>query len=79
VSFISRGFHGRRDDDVDPQRVPPGHYVTHDVPVLSAGPTPHTLLEEWTFSIVNTRFPQLSPLQKSATPSPSAGGSKFWL
>jgi hypothetical protein len=53
VSFISRGFHGRRDDDVDPKRVPPGQYVTHDFPVLSAGPTPHTPLEEWTFSIVN--------------------------
>jgi len=52
VSFISRGFHGRRDDNVDPKRVPPGQYVTHDFPVLSAGPTPHTPLEEWTFSIV---------------------------
>src|SRR6266516_6496189 len=53
VSFISHGFHGRRDDDVDPKRVPPGQYVTHDFPVLSACPTPHTPLEEWTFSIVN--------------------------
>jgi DMSO/TMAO reductase YedYZ molybdopterin-dependent catalytic subunit len=26
--------------------------VTDDFPVLSAGPTPHTSLEEWTFSIV---------------------------
>jgi DMSO/TMAO reductase YedYZ molybdopterin-dependent catalytic subunit len=51
VSFISRGFHGRRDDDVDPQRVPPGQYVTHDFPVLSAGPTPHTPLESWTFEL----------------------------
>jgi DMSO/TMAO reductase YedYZ molybdopterin-dependent catalytic subunit len=53
VSFISRGFRGRRDDDVDPKRVPPGQYVTHDFPVLSAGPTPHTPLDEWTFSIVD--------------------------
>src|SRR6266566_5059213 len=53
MSFVSRGFHGRRDDDVDPKRVPPGQYVTRDFPVLSAGPTPHTPLEEWTFSIVN--------------------------
>ena len=52
VSFISRGFHGRRDDDADPKRVPPGQYLTDDFPVLSAGPTPHTPLEEWTFSIV---------------------------
>jgi DMSO/TMAO reductase YedYZ molybdopterin-dependent catalytic subunit len=52
MSPISRGFHGRhRDDDVDPRRVPPGQYVTTDFPVLSAGPTPHTPLENWTFSI----------------------------
>jgi DMSO/TMAO reductase YedYZ molybdopterin-dependent catalytic subunit len=52
MSPISRGFHGRhRDDDVDPGRVPPGQYVTKDFPVLSAGPTPHTPLENWTFSI----------------------------
>jgi DMSO/TMAO reductase YedYZ molybdopterin-dependent catalytic subunit len=31
--------------------VPPGQYVTDDFPVLSAGPTPHTPLEEWDFSI----------------------------
>jgi len=53
MSFISRGFRGRRrDSEVDPSRVPPGQYVTDDFPVLSAGPTPHTPLEEWTFSIV---------------------------
>jgi DMSO/TMAO reductase YedYZ molybdopterin-dependent catalytic subunit len=48
---ISRGFRGRRDADVDPTRVPPGQYVTRDFPVLSAGPTPHTPLAEWTFEI----------------------------
>src|SRR5580704_14538446 len=52
VSFISKGFRGRRDDGVDPRRVPPGQHVTRDFPVLSAGPTPHTPLAEWTFSIV---------------------------
>jgi len=31
--------------------VPPGQYLTDDFPVLSAGPTPHTPLEEWTFTI----------------------------
>ncbi len=31
--------------------MPPGQYVTPDFPVLSAGPTPHTPLEEWTFTI----------------------------
>jgi DMSO/TMAO reductase YedYZ molybdopterin-dependent catalytic subunit len=51
MSFVSRGFHGRRREDVDAARVPPGQYVTPDYPVLSAGPTPHTPLESWSFSI----------------------------
>ncbi|MGH2796635.1 MAG: sulfite oxidase-like oxidoreductase [Thermoleophilaceae bacterium] len=51
MSFVSRGFRGRRRTDVPSGRVPPGQYVTDDFPVLSAGPTPHTPLAEWTFSI----------------------------
>jgi DMSO/TMAO reductase YedYZ molybdopterin-dependent catalytic subunit len=47
---ISRGFRGRR-SGADPERVPPGQYLTPDYPVLSIGPTPHTPLEEWDFSI----------------------------
>ena len=50
--IVSRGFRGRRAADVDPARIPPGQYVTADFPVLSAGPTPHTALELWDFSIV---------------------------
>jgi DMSO/TMAO reductase YedYZ molybdopterin-dependent catalytic subunit len=48
---ISRGFRGRRRDDVDPARVPPGQYVTPDFPVLSAGPTPRVTLDEWSFMV----------------------------
>jgi DMSO/TMAO reductase YedYZ molybdopterin-dependent catalytic subunit len=48
---FTRGFRGRRPDVVDAARVPPGQYVTRDFPVLSAGPTPHTPLAEWDFSI----------------------------
>jgi DMSO/TMAO reductase YedYZ molybdopterin-dependent catalytic subunit len=51
MSPVSRGFLGRRRPVDDPSRVPPGQYVTTDFPVLSAGPTPHTPLEEWTFEI----------------------------
>jgi DMSO/TMAO reductase YedYZ molybdopterin-dependent catalytic subunit len=47
---IARGFHARH-PQADPSRVPPGQYVTSDFPVLSAGPTPHTRLESWTFEI----------------------------
>ena len=42
---FSGGFRGRR-VDVDSARVPPSHYVTPEFPVLSAGPTPHTPLNE---------------------------------
>ena len=48
---ISRGFHGRGREQRDPARVPPGQYLTSDFPVLSAGPTPHVSLHDWTFSI----------------------------
>ena len=51
MSLVSRGFRGHRQPDGDGGRVPPGQYLTRDFPVLSAGPTPHTPLEEWSFSI----------------------------
>jgi hypothetical protein len=52
MSPVSRGFrHLHRASDEDAGRLPPGQYVTEGFPVLSAGPTPHTPLEEWTFSI----------------------------
>src|ERR671933_908902 len=51
MSFVSRGFRGRRREDADPSRVPPGQYLTSDFPVLSAGPTPHTPLSQWSFTI----------------------------
>jgi DMSO/TMAO reductase YedYZ molybdopterin-dependent catalytic subunit len=51
MSPISRGFTGRRRPVDDPSRLPPGQYLTRDFPVLSAGPTPHTPLDEWSFTI----------------------------
>jgi DMSO/TMAO reductase YedYZ molybdopterin-dependent catalytic subunit len=48
---ISRGFRGRRREVADAHRIPPGQYLTDDFPVLSAGPTPHTSLDEWSFTI----------------------------
>jgi DMSO/TMAO reductase YedYZ molybdopterin-dependent catalytic subunit len=48
--IFSRGFRGRRREGVE--GLPPGQYVTDDFPVLSAGPTPHTPLEAWTFTLV---------------------------
>jgi DMSO/TMAO reductase YedYZ molybdopterin-dependent catalytic subunit len=51
MSPVSRGFLGRHRPTSDPSRIPPGQYETHDFPVLSAGPTPHTPLDQWSFSI----------------------------
>lgn len=48
----SRGFRGRRGGiDAAAARVPPGQYVATDFPVLSAGPTPSTRLEDWAFAL----------------------------
>jgi DMSO/TMAO reductase YedYZ molybdopterin-dependent catalytic subunit len=51
MSPISRGFRGRRRPVGEASRIPPGQYLVRDFPVLSAGPTPHTPLDEWSFTI----------------------------
>ncbi len=51
MSPISRGFMGRRRPVADSARIPPGQYLTADFPVLSAGPTPHVALDEWSFTV----------------------------
>ena len=50
MPLISRGFHGRQSEGPS-DRIPPGQHLVDDFPVLSAGPTPHTPLDQWTFSI----------------------------
>ena len=53
--FVTRGFVGRRGEPgakrADAARIPPGQYLTTDFPVLSAGPTPRTSLDRWSFSL----------------------------
>jgi DMSO/TMAO reductase YedYZ molybdopterin-dependent catalytic subunit len=51
MSPISRGFTGRRRPVADAARLPPGPYEERGFPVLAAGPTPHTPLEQWSFRI----------------------------
>ncbi|MFF7190408.1 molybdopterin-dependent oxidoreductase [Streptomyces sp. NPDC008222] len=52
MSAISRGFHGRRSAPAGTEgRVPPGQHLTDGFPVLTSGPTQHTPLDQWTFSI----------------------------
>ena len=54
--FVTRGFVGRGGSVVPggadvASRIPPGQYLTTDFPVLSAGPTPRTPLDRWSFAI----------------------------
>ena len=58
--FVTRGFVGRRETapgtgglsrEEQRRRTPPGQYLTSDFPVLSAGPTPRTPLDRWSFTI----------------------------
>jgi DMSO/TMAO reductase YedYZ molybdopterin-dependent catalytic subunit len=52
MAHISRGFHDKHAKEGVDSRLPPGQYVVEDFPVLSAGPTPRTKLEGWSFSIL---------------------------
>ena len=50
--FISRGFVGkRRETPATADRIPPGQHEVKDFPVLSAGPTPKTRLDQWMFTV----------------------------
>ena len=51
MAYVSRGFRGKRAKEREDARLPPGQYLSEDFPVLSAGPTPHTELTDWSFSI----------------------------
>jgi DMSO/TMAO reductase YedYZ molybdopterin-dependent catalytic subunit len=48
--MTTRGFKGKRPPS-EAKRLPPGQHPTSDFPVLSAGPTPHTPLDDWTFTV----------------------------
>ncbi len=48
MGIVSPGFTGRRGSGAD---LPPGQYLTHEFPVLSAGPTPHILTDHWEFTV----------------------------
>jgi DMSO/TMAO reductase YedYZ molybdopterin-dependent catalytic subunit len=49
MGIVTPGFRGRgRDDAVE---LPPGQYLTHDFPVLQAGPTPRVEIDDWSFTV----------------------------
>jgi DMSO/TMAO reductase YedYZ molybdopterin-dependent catalytic subunit len=52
AGFISRGFGSRkREREEYGDRLPPGQYLEHGWPVLTAGPTPRIDPDEWAFKI----------------------------
>ncbi len=53
---FSRGFRGRRRAP-EGVALPPGQYVTEDFPVFSAGPTPHTPHDQWSFALTGEARP----------------------
>jgi DMSO/TMAO reductase YedYZ molybdopterin-dependent catalytic subunit len=48
MGIVSPGFSGHRRTR---EKLPPGQYLVHDFPVLSAGPTPRDGLRGWDFTI----------------------------
>ena len=51
MGIVNPGFGGRRRQP-GAGLVPPGQYLVDDFPVLTAGPTPQTALEDWDFTVV---------------------------
>ena len=49
--MVTRGFIGRQQSPDIAKRLPPGQSLTADFPVLSAGPTPHISLADWSFTL----------------------------
>jgi DMSO/TMAO reductase YedYZ molybdopterin-dependent catalytic subunit len=50
-NIISRGFKGRRVGADLQKRIPPGQHLEQGFPVLTYGPTPHTSLDDWDFTV----------------------------
>ena len=50
MGIVSPGFTGRPRGSGP--KLPPGQYLTHDFPVLSAGPTPRIPTERWELTVV---------------------------
>ena len=50
--IVTKGFKGRgRNGVADRNRVPPGQFVTAEFPVLTAGPTQHMPLADWSMTL----------------------------
>jgi DMSO/TMAO reductase YedYZ molybdopterin-dependent catalytic subunit len=51
MAIATRGFFGRHREPGTEGRLPPGQHLTHDFPVLSAGPMPRLRTDSWSFSL----------------------------
>ena len=60
MAIVSRGFRRRSSATAGSGRLPPGQHLVGGFPVLSAGPTPHTPLEAWSFAIRGEVAPERS-------------------
>ena len=56
--MVTRGFRSKHATGAS-DRSPPGQYVTHEFPVLSAGPTPRSPLATWTFALEDVQGGEL--------------------
>jgi DMSO/TMAO reductase YedYZ molybdopterin-dependent catalytic subunit len=59
MGIVNRGFTGRRSQP-GAGLLPPGQYLVDDFPVLTAGPTPSTPLEEWDFTVLDESGTQVA-------------------
>ena len=77
MNRVTRGFHGRRRDVAGAEgRLPPGQYVTDDFPVLSAGPTPRTPLDQRSLSIDGAITPRTWTWTWEPVPGPAVGRAR---
>ncbi len=49
--MATRGFFGRKPDGKNSARIPPGQHLVDDFPVLTAGPTQHIDVKDWSFRV----------------------------
>ena len=70
MGIVNRGFFGRRRQQ-GAGLIPPGQYLVDDFPVLSAGPTPTTALEDWDLTIVEDDGSRGRPLDVGRAAGPA--------
>ena len=59
IELVTRGFFGRKRPETA-RPLPPGQYLETGFPVLSAGPTPRTPLDRWTFTMEDSAGAKLA-------------------